>query len=102
MKKTLTCVASGGPAPTVKFMKGKVELSGANENKTGMSVTMTLVYMANATADGGKITCVAKNSVKEVTHEITISIVGMIFFIIMWLFWGNLPDFDSFGFSKIA
>ena len=80
MKQTLTCVASGSPAPTVKFMKGKVELSGAKMNKTGMSVKMTLMYMANETADAGKITCVAKNSVKEVMHEITISILGTYIF----------------------
>lgn len=77
MKQTLTCIASGNPAPTVKFMKGKVELSGAVVNKTGMSVKMTLLYTANATADGGKVTCVAKNSVKEVVHDIIISVIGM-------------------------
>eukprot|EP00112_Aurelia_sp_Birch-Aquarium-sp1_P004418 Seg15.5 transcript_id=Seg15.5/GoldUCD/mRNA.D3Y31 product="Neural cell adhesion molecule 2" protein_id=Seg15.5/GoldUCD/D3Y31 len=75
MKQTLTCIASGNPAPTVKFMKGKVELSGAVVNKTGMSVKMTLLYTANATADGGKVTCVAKNSVKEVVHDIIISVI---------------------------
>ena len=88
MKQTLTCVASGSPAPSVKFMKGKVELSGAKSNRTGLSVKMTLMYMANATADGGKITCVAKNSVKEVMHEIAISIIG-VYFITMCLLWGT-------------
>lgn len=73
-KQTVTCVVDGNPVPTVKFMKGKVALSGT-PNKTGMSVSWTVVYMANSTADGGKITCVANNSVNEVMHEITISVI---------------------------
>ena len=74
-KKVLTCIASGIPAPTIKFMKGKVELTGAVIKQEGHTVTVTVQYMANVTADAGIITCVAENKINKTTHTITIAFI---------------------------
>eukprot|EP00112_Aurelia_sp_Birch-Aquarium-sp1_P025100 Seg8185.1 transcript_id=Seg8185.1/GoldUCD/mRNA.D3Y31 product="Protein sax-3" protein_id=Seg8185.1/GoldUCD/D3Y31 len=74
-EKVLTCIASGIPSPTIKFIKGKVELRRTVMKREGHIVTGTVHYVANVTADAGIITCVAENKINKATHNITIAFI---------------------------
>lgn len=76
--KDLSCGATGSPLPSIMFMKAGVALTGAVEaSKDAKKIVMKIPYSANATADAGKIVCVATSAIANATADITIGIIEM-------------------------
>lgn len=76
--KDLTCGATGSPLPSIMFMKAGTALTGAVEvSKDAKKIVMKIAYSANATADAGKIVCMAKSAIGNASSDITIGIIEM-------------------------
>ena len=74
--KDLTCVATGNPPPAITMKKGSSALA-PEVSTNGNKVKAVFKYSANKSADAGVVKCIANNSVGEVSHDITIRVLGM-------------------------
>ncbi|XP_077966858.1 receptor-type tyrosine-protein phosphatase-like [Styela clava] len=71
-KKEISCMVSGYPPPTVKWMKGNIVLTSTplnNQFKNGQKLVLDLKQLT--IADEGQYKCFASNTVGQILHSVS-------------------------------
>lgn len=81
---SLTCVANGGPAPTITWALNGVEITTGigtsnvyttTDTSTLTQTTSVLSITNPTTATAGTITCTATNQIGNETYSITVTVI---------------------------